>query len=82
MAIEKRLDLTRYLGLLKIKIGKELWKTMGKTKYNINWKFKIPWNELCPKCFELLKARKREQERVNNRQFMALFRLKNKTKAK
>ena len=51
---------------------------MKNQEIKVNWKFKIPWKELCSKCREILEQRKKEQYRVNNRQFMALYRLKKK----
>jgi len=51
---------------------------MINTQPKVNFKFRIPYNELCPKCKEVLLQRKREQARVNNRKFMALFRFKNR----
>ena len=34
----------------------------------VNFKFQIPWKELCPNCKELLMNRKKEQRRVSNRE--------------
>ncbi len=46
---------------------------------NTNFKFIIPWKELCPKCHTILKERKKEQLRVKNRLWMAIHRAQNKT---
>lgn len=34
----------------------------------VNFKFQIPWKELCDDCRELLTNRKKEQRRVANRE--------------
>ncbi len=47
----------------------------------VNWKFRIPWKEICPKCKEILLQRKKEQERVSNRYFMMKFRAKKKSRS-
>lgn len=38
----------------------------------VNFKFRIPWEELCNDCRILLKNRKKEQKRVANREFMRI----------
>ncbi len=40
----------------------------------INYKFRIPFSELCPKCKEIILQKKKEQKRLNNRKFMTLYR--------
>jgi len=41
-------------------------------------KFRIPYNELCPKCREILKQRKKEYYRFYNRVLMANIRKQKK----
>lgn len=36
----------------------------------VNFRFKIPWGEICPKCRAILEQRKKEQRRVNSREWM------------
>ena len=38
----------------------------------VNYKFRIPWQELCDNCRELLRNRKKEQMRVAKREAMRI----------
>jgi len=38
----------------------------------VNFKFQIPWKDLCDDCRILLRNRKKEQKRVANREFMRI----------
>lgn len=46
----------------------------------INYRFRIPMDELCPKCREIIEARKKEQMRVSKRLYMIQKRSNNKNK--
>ena len=67
--------MTRVLGRVKWKV-KDCWKTL----HMANPKFQIPWGELCEKCREILRARKKEFERFRHRVYMHDKRLRDKKK--